>query len=408
MTTDIFIRTYEKDIPWFNYCLKSIAKFATGFRKVIVCIPEGQQHLLSHLTSEKVVTCPVYKNDYNGQQITKLSAWTYTDADYILFIDSDCIFNEDVCPEDYIIDGKPILIKENFERLKENEGCYARKKTLSELFGFDVEFEYMRRNGLFYRRDTLKNLFIRLPITEDNVISEFNVIGIYCDKYEHDKYTILEAGVDKIPDNKVRQFWSWGGLSDDIKSELEYSTETILDIKNRNDVGKLLDTMNCKVGVEIGVQDGENARNILRSGIEKLYLVDLWETQKKEDYIDGSRDIDFDVAYKRSMELAKEDKRVTIMKTSSDEASKVFEPGSFDFIYLDANHHNPQFERDLENWYPLLKSGGLFGGHDYYDCNYEWYKCEVRTIVNRFARKNNLKVQLTRMSGDESWWCIKP
>ena len=33
--TDVFIVSYAKDAPWLEYCLRSIDKYARGFRKTI-------------------------------------------------------------------------------------------------------------------------------------------------------------------------------------------------------------------------------------------------------------------------------------------------------------------------------------------------------------------------------------
>jgi predicted O-methyltransferase YrrM len=37
----------------------------------------------------------------------------------------------------------------------------------------------------------------------------------------------------------------------------------------------------------------------------------------------------------------------------------------FDFIYLDARHDYAGILEDLEAWWPLLKEGGMFSGHDF-------------------------------------------
>lgn len=52
----IFIRTYEKDINWLKHCLHSIHKNLMGWDEIVICIPEQQAHLLSHLTNERVVS----------------------------------------------------------------------------------------------------------------------------------------------------------------------------------------------------------------------------------------------------------------------------------------------------------------------------------------------------------------
>ena len=82
----IFIRTYHCDIKWLNYCLESIHKNLSGWSEIVICIPTGQETLLSHLTSEKVVTCKIYKDDYLGQQISKIQAVILTIVSIIIYI----------------------------------------------------------------------------------------------------------------------------------------------------------------------------------------------------------------------------------------------------------------------------------------------------------------------------------
>src|SRR5688572_1619186 len=109
MTTDIFIRTYHKDLPWLEYCLRSIHKFVTGYRQIIICIPENQASLLNrfNLTQERVITCPIYRDDYIGQQVSKLLSFRETDADFVLFIDCDVFYPRPVNVNEYFREGKP-------------------------------------------------------------------------------------------------------------------------------------------------------------------------------------------------------------------------------------------------------------------------------------------------------------
>ena len=233
MKVDIFIRTYDKDLVWLKYCLKSIKKYMGGYNQIIVVIPNYQLYMIKHLQDEgvKVMTCPAYSNDYIGQQITKLKAYTYSKADMILYMDSDCIFIKETIPEDFMRNCKPILIKENYERLKGNKDAYARKGDVEKIVGFPVEFEYMRRHPLMYWRKDIElgDLFRKFNLDREGRqdvkglenMSEFNILGAMVEEKARDRYCFVEVGKDDIPEARVKQYWSWGGLTDDIKKEIE-------------------------------------------------------------------------------------------------------------------------------------------------------------------------------------------
>ena len=71
MTTDIFIRTYEKDLGWLVYALASIQKYVTGHRNIVITIPKGQEHHISHLTAETVIAVGDMDDGYLGQQLPR-------------------------------------------------------------------------------------------------------------------------------------------------------------------------------------------------------------------------------------------------------------------------------------------------------------------------------------------------
>ena len=41
--TDIFIKTYPGDFIWLKYCIRSIEKFVTGFRNIIIVTDSGTE-----------------------------------------------------------------------------------------------------------------------------------------------------------------------------------------------------------------------------------------------------------------------------------------------------------------------------------------------------------------------------
>ena len=60
-----------------------------------------------------------------------------------------------------------------------------------------------------------------------------------------------------------------------------------------------------------------------------------------------------------------------MIRATSEVASNIFPYNSLDFIYIDANHAYDFVVKDIELWFPKLKKGGVFAGHDY--INLDWY-----------------------------------
>lgn len=228
MNIDIFIRTYHKDIPWLNYALESIHKYVTGYRRVIVTIPAGEGHLLKHLTAETVIEVEDMADGYLGQQLTKMEAWKYTDADAVVFWDSDVIAAEPIdVKSEYFHEDKPILYKTRYSSIESPWRAITEKAVK-----FPVEWEYMRRLPLVYLRSTLwecqtfieaiQGIGLRAYVERQplRAFSEFNVIGAFVDEHRRNQYHILDTEAIDLPPNKVLQFWSWGGITAEVREQI--------------------------------------------------------------------------------------------------------------------------------------------------------------------------------------------
>jgi hypothetical protein len=55
----------------------------------------------------------------------------------------------------------------------------------------------------------------------------------------------------------------------------------------------------------------------------------------------------------------------TIHKSKTEDAADLFGDESFDLIFVDAGHRYEDVIRDLELYYPKVKKGGVFCGHDF-------------------------------------------
>lgn len=226
MVIDIFIRSYEKDFVWLEYALRSIHKNVTGFRNIIVAVPDARP--LSHLTAEQVIEIEDLPDGYIGQQLTKMQAWRYTDADAILFWDSDVVAIEPVDVLEFKSDGKPIIYKTKYTSID-----VPWKPITESCLGFPVTYEYMRRMPLLYWANTIRNteeyicgyhdctLREYLSNINHRAFSEFNAIGALAEKYYPDQYVFIDTETVEMPPIKVVQFWSWGGVTNEIKRQLD-------------------------------------------------------------------------------------------------------------------------------------------------------------------------------------------
>lgn len=221
----IFIRTYSKDIKWLYYCLQSIHKNLVGWDDIVICIPTGQEHLLSHLSSEKVVTCKIYKDDYIGQQISKLKAYEHCKGDYIFFVDSDVVFYEGANINQYFKDNKPVILYDRYENVGE---AICWKPVVEKLFKENIDYEFMRRAGQLFHKSTLENFCNNFSDIENYAVSqsyrkfsEFNILGFYAWKIEQDNYTFIDLSKSEIPKTYHKQYWSWSNLTDSERLEIE-------------------------------------------------------------------------------------------------------------------------------------------------------------------------------------------
>lgn len=179
-------------------------------------------------------------------------------------------------------------------------------------------------------------------------------------------------------------------------------------ITSRKDIGSYLNSVGLLgEGVEIGVEYGGNAHQILSSWKgSKLHLVDPYIKWPDEEYCDMANHANWDLAWQAANNtLSQFSGRTNWLRMTSDEAVSHFADESLDFIYIDGNHHNPQFQRDLDNWFPKVRKGGLFSGHDFYDMDMPTYRCEVKSTVSKFCADRGIEIHHTPEC--TSWFTIK-
>ena len=119
-------------------------------------------------------------------------------------------------------------------------------------------------------------------------------------------------------------------------------------------------------GIEIGTGQGITTSIVLKyvPNIVKLYTIDPWTAspdQYERWYSQNVLDDCKKTAYSRLKDYGD---RIVILPVRSDDALNLL-PKEVDFTWIDGNHEGSQVLRDIQNYLPLVRKGGILGGHDY-------------------------------------------
>lgn len=235
MNTTIFTVTYDKDLEFLKYNIKSIRKFCKNYYSHVIVIDDHKddcKHTKQYLESigqpfHIDLDAKYIKNGYVRQQFIKLFADKYVPqgTDYICHVDSDSIFLKEHTPEIFFKNNKPILMKEKYEKilckppsrtLEQQQrleiGMKRWKDVVAKYTKIEPEYEYMRKMPFVYSIETHKNVRIYLEKTNNSTLldllkdtetlSEYNIIGAICDKYYNDNY-------EWVDETNYVQFRDW-------------------------------------------------------------------------------------------------------------------------------------------------------------------------------------------------------
>ena len=172
------------------------------------------------------------------------------------------------------------------------------------------------------------------------------------------------------------------------------------------DVKSLIHLFNLQgkdlIGLELGVLRAESFCSILQNcpNVKTLYGVDSWKPYTDilgapYSMTEQQQEMHKFTAQHLIKYSGLKDKAVIIEKDSV-EASKEIEDVSLDFIFLDAYLDYESTMRDLETWYPKVKTDGLFTGHD-------WHSPTVQKAVTEFRNKRNITENLSTFDSAWAW-----
>ncbi len=154
--------------------------------------------------------------------------------------------------------------------------------------------------------------------------------------------------------------------------------------------------------VELGVYEGDHSYEML-SVLEpaELYLVDMWADIKisKEgvDYKEFDQSA-WDKHYFDVVARYAKYGSVRILRMSTQSAA-VIVPNDLDLVYIDANHEYAAVLKDINDWFPKIRQGGILSGDDY--CRED----VIKAVADFLKGYPQYKLQISDNS--TQWWFVK-
>ena len=140
-------------------------------------------------------------------------------------------------------------------------------------------------------------------------------------------------------------------------------------------------------GIEIGVFCGGHAKKILETGCN-LIGIDPYQNYEPGMPLMEDKE-DWDCLYETVLDILRGVNYHYIRETS-DVAFKQSltplygAPHIFDFIFIDGLHTYDQLKKDLENYSPLIRKGGVIACHDYNHGSFP----DLTTAIDEFVAKH--------------------
>jgi predicted O-methyltransferase YrrM len=165
------------------------------------------------------------------------------------------------------------------------------------------------------------------------------------------------------------------------------STEGLLDLI------KELGDNSAKTMIEIGSFVGEST---------VLFAQSFKEVIAVDPFMEGYDDLDptsylfeFKNVYQTYLDRTGDHQNIKTIVSTSDDAVEKLQGSKYDFIYIDGLHTYEGVKTDIQNYLPLVKDGGVIGGHDYTN--------EHEHLVGVYKAVNEMFGAPDKVFKDNSW-----
>jgi hypothetical protein len=256
----IVYKTYKNDIPWMRYSLLSVEKFVRMDYEIIIychdaCSTEVYSLLEEINIRAKVIPVVYDIHGYIKQMVVKLDCYKDVETKYMCIVDCDVIFIDYIFSNDFVNDDETIdwqysIKKEDstgpewtvWKKAYEDQTKTEQDKHyMSNGSPFIFEKTSLERSAEMFQKmhgktyhEYCKERLEALNLTPDDpirpnfmalasVFEEFEWFGFYCHLFEDKLYNFKIHGQVNRREiwKKTKQFWSHGGITEEIKTFLD-------------------------------------------------------------------------------------------------------------------------------------------------------------------------------------------
>ena len=119
----------------------------------------------------------------------------------------------------------------------------------------------------------------------------------------------------------------------------------------------------CELGSWTGTSTALFGQLAKESG-GKVWAIDTFEGAETDNLQECANAFDIEKILRNHLKAQEVQNYVTVLRGKTHDLHANFNNEFFDVIFIDADHRYESVKKDIELWYPKLKTGGIICGHD--------------------------------------------